>query len=43
MAQAFRKAGDADSAHVYEAYVRRAWRNADPEFKRLLARVSAAN
>ncbi|HEX5076418.1 MAG TPA: tetratricopeptide repeat protein, partial [Gemmatimonadaceae bacterium] len=43
MAQAFSKAGHADSARVYEAYVRRAWRNADPELKRLLAQVADAN
>jgi len=42
MAQAFRKAGDADSARVYEAYVRRAWRNADPELRRLLAQIPGA-
>ena len=36
MSQAFREAGAADSARVYEGYVRRAWRNADPEVKRLL-------
>jgi len=43
MAQAFHQAGDADSARVYEAYVRRAWRNADPELKRLLAPIPEAN
>jgi len=43
MAQAFRRAGEADSALVYEAYVRRAWRNADPELKRLLAQIPDAN
>jgi DNA-binding SARP family transcriptional activator/tetratricopeptide (TPR) repeat protein len=37
MARAFRKTGDADSAAVYEGYVRRAWRNAEPEFQNLLA------
>ena len=37
MAQAFRKIGEPDSALVYEGYVRRAWQNADPEMKRLLA------
>jgi tetratricopeptide (TPR) repeat protein len=36
MAQAFRAAGDAESARLYEGYVRHAWRNADPEVKRLL-------
>ena len=43
MAQAFSKAGDADSARVYEAYVHRAWRNADPELKRLLGQRPDAN
>jgi len=43
MAHAFRQAGDADSALVYEAYVRRAWHNADPELKRLLAPAPEAN
>jgi len=43
MAQAFSKAGDADSARVYEAYVHRAWRNADPELKRLLGQLPDAN
>jgi len=37
MAQAFREAGEADSARLYEGYVRRAWHNADPEVRRLLA------
>jgi hypothetical protein len=37
MAKAFALAGEADSARVYAAFVRRAWRDADPEFKRLLA------
>ena len=36
MAQAFRDAGDAESARTYEGYVRNAWRNADPEVRRLL-------
>ncbi len=36
MAQAFRKIGEADSARVYEGYVRRAWENADAELKHLL-------
>ena len=40
MAQAFRSAGERDSATVYEGYVRRAWRNADPEVKRQLAQVA---
>jgi len=43
MAQAFSKAGEADSARIYEAYVRRAWRDADPELKRLLAQTPDAN
>jgi hypothetical protein len=36
MAQAFRQAGEQDSARVYDGYARRAWRDADPEVKRLL-------
>ena len=36
MAKAFAVAGEADSARVYVAYVRRAWRDADPEYLRLL-------
>jgi DNA-binding SARP family transcriptional activator/TolB-like protein len=36
MAVAFRDAGMRDSAAVYGAYVRRAWRNADPEIRRQL-------
>ena len=36
-ALAFTRAGAHDSAAVYTARVRRAWRNADPEVKRLLA------
>jgi DNA-binding SARP family transcriptional activator/TolB-like protein len=43
MAQAFRKAGEADSARVYEGYVRRAWRNADPELKQLLTHIPASD
>ena len=43
MAQAFRKAGEADSARVYEGYVSRAWRYADPELKQLLAQIPDAN
>ena len=34
---AFRQGGMSDSASVYEAHVRRAWRDADPEVKQLLA------
>jgi DNA-binding SARP family transcriptional activator/tetratricopeptide (TPR) repeat protein len=41
MAQAFRQAGEPDSAAVYEGYVRRAWRNPDPPFRRLLATLPA--
>lgn len=36
MSNAFRAAGMADSAQVYRDYVVRAWKNADPEVKRLL-------
>jgi tetratricopeptide (TPR) repeat protein len=36
MALAFRQAGQADSAAIYADYVTRAWRDADPEVKRLL-------
>jgi DNA-binding SARP family transcriptional activator/tetratricopeptide (TPR) repeat protein len=39
MARAFAQAGNADSARVYASYVRRAWRTADPEVKRLLAQL----
>ena len=39
MAQAFSEVGEADSARVYAGYVRAAWRNADPEIERLLARL----
>lgn len=37
MAQAFVQAGEPDSARTYAAYTRSAWRDADPEVKRLLA------
>jgi tetratricopeptide (TPR) repeat protein len=37
MALAFTRAGSRDSAAVYGGYVRRAWRDADPEVRRLLA------
>lgn len=37
MAQAFRAAGESDSAAVYADYVRAAWRDADPEVRELLA------
>src|SRR4030095_425376 len=33
MAQAFRRAGQPDSAAVYMAFARSAWRSADPEVK----------
>jgi DNA-binding SARP family transcriptional activator len=37
MAQAFAEAGERDSARTYAGYVRSAWRDADPEIRRLLA------
>lgn len=40
MALSFRSAGRLDSAAVYTGYVRRAWRNADPEAKRMLASLA---
>lgn len=39
MAVAFRRAGHADSATIYAAYAQRAWANADPEVRALLARL----
>ena len=39
MAQAFAEAGEPDSARTYATYVRTAWRDADPEIKRLLANL----
>jgi DNA-binding SARP family transcriptional activator/tetratricopeptide (TPR) repeat protein/TolB-like protein len=39
MAKAFRQAGEADSAMVYAARVRAAWREADPEIRRQLAEL----
>ncbi len=39
MALAFRAAGMPDSAAAYAAFVRRAWKDADPEVKRLLAKL----
>ena len=39
MAQAFAQAGERDSARTYAAYVRSAWREADPEIRRLLERL----
>jgi DNA-binding SARP family transcriptional activator len=38
-ALAFMQAGRADSARVYAAYARNAWRNADPEVRRVLAKL----
>jgi hypothetical protein len=37
MATAFQQAGESDSARVYAEYVRRAWRDADPEYRVRLA------
>jgi tetratricopeptide (TPR) repeat protein len=42
MALAFKAAGLPDSAAVYAAHVRRAWKDADPEVKRLLASLGGA-
>jgi hypothetical protein len=39
MAQAFAQARERDSAQVYAAYAKRAWRDADPEVRRLLDRL----
>jgi tetratricopeptide (TPR) repeat protein len=39
MARIFAQAGQQDSARVYAAYVRSAWRDADPEIRRLLDRL----
>ena len=39
MARTFAQAGAQDSARVYVAYVRSAWRDADPEIRRLLAKL----
>jgi hypothetical protein len=39
MARIFAQAGEQDSARVYAAYVRSAWRDADPEIRRLLANL----
>lgn len=41
MARAFRAAGQADSAAVYEARVRTAWADADPEVRPLIAPAGA--
>jgi len=43
MGRSFRAAGRADSAAVYEGYVRRAWRNADPEVQRQLPPASSGD
>lgn len=43
MWRAFSAAGRADSAAVYEGYVRRAWRDADPEVRRELSRTFAGD
>jgi hypothetical protein len=43
MVRAFRAAGRADSAAVYEGYVRRAWREADPEVRRQLPPASSGD
>jgi hypothetical protein len=37
MARAFQQDGQSDSARVYAGYVRRAWRDADPEYRVRLA------
>lgn len=39
IARMFAQAGEPDSARVYADYVRSAWRNADPEIRRLLERL----
>ena len=39
MAKSFQAAGMTDSATVYAGYVRTAWKDADPEVKRLLAEL----
>jgi len=39
MAKSFQAAGMTDSAAVYAGYVRTAWKDADPEIKRLLAEL----
>jgi DNA-binding SARP family transcriptional activator/tetratricopeptide (TPR) repeat protein len=39
MAQMFAHAGERDSAQVYAGYVQRAWRDADPEIRELLAQL----
>jgi hypothetical protein len=39
MARAFSEAGNRDSARVYAGYVRSAWRDADPEVRRLIEQL----
>ena len=39
MALAFADAGRSDSARVYAQHVQHAWKDADPEVRRLLARL----
>jgi DNA-binding SARP family transcriptional activator/TolB-like protein len=39
MSTTFAQAGESDSARVYAGYVRRAWRDADPEMRRLLTQL----
>lgn len=39
MARMFAQAGEADSARTYASYVRRAWRDADPEVRRRLVEL----
>jgi hypothetical protein len=39
MARAFAQAGESDSARIYAAFVRTAWRDADPEIRRQLAQL----
>ncbi|HVB32732.1 MAG TPA: hypothetical protein VNE60_14500 [Gemmatimonadaceae bacterium] len=40
MARAFARAGQSDSSHVYEALVRDAWKDADPEVRARLSALS---
>jgi hypothetical protein len=39
MAQMFTQVGEADSARTYASYVRRAWRDADPEVRRRMEQL----
>jgi tetratricopeptide (TPR) repeat protein len=43
MARAFQRAGTPDSSTVYATYVRRAWRDADPEIKAQLSLLEPAS